>query len=235
MSFPGVNRLVTMIFGRRTPTQIGPLILDVMVSENHQYKNQITAFPIENNSQISDHVLQEPERLSFTGFITTSPIRYLGGLVDRTGSLTGEELVGSQKFRLENSFVMLMQLAGYDFPIQEGTKTAVKNIIRDVDIVTGLRSYSNMILESLDIPRDKTTGETIRFNATFKKIVKTEVRFVEAINLAQLNDKTTPGNSSRVKEQGASKKSVAEQQTKNTPTSILRKGSDAIGITKPGP
>lgn len=232
MALPNANKIVSLIFGRKSPGQIqskryGPLIIDVNVEESHQFKNQITQFPIENNSLISDHVLQEPEMISFTGFITNTPVKYLGGLIDKNITVLGVDLAGSNPGRLIDAFQRLMEYAGYEYPIQEGTKAGKRNLIDSVDIVTGLRSYSDMVLESLTFPKNAEVGETLRFDVVFKKIRKTQVAFGVATTLSQVNETVTPGNASGAKNQAASQTDAAEKQTKETPTSIARAFRDA--------
>ena len=39
-----------------------------------------------------------------------------------------------------------------------------------VTVVTGLKVYENMVMTLLDVPRDINTGQSLRFNLTFKKI-----------------------------------------------------------------
>ncbi len=64
------------VFDRR-PTRrgrIGDLVMDATISEGHSRSNRVTRWPVENGSTISDHIANEPKRLSVEGFITDSPL-----------------------------------------------------------------------------------------------------------------------------------------------------------------
>lgn len=45
-------------------------------------------------------------------------------------------------------------------------------------ILTSLRSYDNMVLQSLQIPRDSRTTEALRFSATFREVLLVETQTV---------------------------------------------------------
>ncbi len=51
-----------------------------------------------------------------------------------------------------------------------------------MDVKTGLKSYENMVLESLTVPRDANTGGAFKFTANFReiRIVQSELLAVSA-------------------------------------------------------
>src|SRR5262249_37783249 len=82
-----------------------------------------------------------------------------------------------------------------------------------VEIVTSVRSYKNMILTDLSVPRDASTGDALQFTATFK-----EIRIVE----------TKQRKIVTAKPSGQKKKSVGKRvATPTRPSSTLKAVKDS--------
>ena len=183
--------LVSLLLQRDTPGRIGDIELDATISENHNFTNQITQWPVEDGSIMTDHVLSQPENLTLNGFVTNSPISNLPPLLSPFGSIassvsggiaTVQSLLG--KSRTETAFNDLLEL-------WEGKKNLVGEITRPlITIVTGLKVYKNMIMVSLVVPRDKDTRDALHFTATFQKIKKVSSKIVptEDLKLQPLTD-----------------------------------------------
>ena len=202
--------LVSLLMGRRTPGKIGNILLDVTISDNHSYRNQVTRFPIENGSDISDHIIGEPDVVTITGFVTDSPVSLLG---------TAFEIAkGNTSSRKEAAYDELMKL-------QKGVKNPTTGIITHelVDIVTGLKTYTGMALESTTVPRGKNTREALIFTSVFVQILKveSEITKVPALSPA-VNKKARPNTS--IGKQTAKK---AGTETKKT-TSLAKAGYDGF-------
>jgi len=123
------------------------VVVDAMVTENHSYTAQMTEYPIEDGSEISDHVVQKPDSLTINGVISNSPI-YIG-----PGFL---------------SFNRVMD--GYT------SLWAMKTAGLPVDIVTGIKIYQKMIIESFVIDRNAQNGQALEFTMQCReaKIVKSQ-------------------------------------------------------------
>lgn len=210
---------IELLFGIKEPGQIGSITLDATISDAHIFRNRVTDFPIESGSYISDHAIQEPERLTIIGFITNSPIQYLGGI----------RAIGDEE-RIFAGLAELMSIAGYEYPLQPGSPAAVPNIIKRIDIVTGLRSYSDMVMTDLNIPRDSKTGESLRFNATFKRLRITESQLAIVLDEAKINDQIA----ARAKEQGATKKDIGVEKAVDVEESEADKIFDWLGEAAEG-
>jgi hypothetical protein len=160
---------IELLFNRKNPGKIGILELDAMLSERQKYGNDITNFPIESGSSISDHVIQAPEEVEIEGFVTNTPVEFLSGLRPEKDD------------RVLNAYLTLLEIAGYKYPNQayRYNKLTViseaKNEFKLVEIISGLRVYTNMGLVTLDIPLDAKTGDCIKFNALFRKVNIVEV------------------------------------------------------------
>ncbi len=181
-----IQQGLELLFGKFNPGQIGSLVLDAMIREEQHYKNNVTSFPIESGGKVSDHVIQEPEELTIVGFVTNTPVKYLAGirmLREETTSLSK-----SPRSNVINAYFALLQMAGYKFPDKvfdrkylkintwEMSSSVLDNPFALVDIISGLRVYTNMAMTSLEIPRDAETGDTIDFTAMFKKVKFVDVK-----------------------------------------------------------
>ncbi|EOX4865102.1 TPA: phage baseplate protein [Haemophilus influenzae] len=139
-----VNLLFSALSGKRTT--IGVLELDALLTENTSLSSQITEYPIEDGTVISDHITRESERLSLSGVITG------------TGTLFN---VGLGKYKLIAAKETLRELH------------AKREL---VTIVTGLDVYEDFAIESLEIERNSDDGERLNISAEFRKIQKVTLR-----------------------------------------------------------
>ena len=142
-----VNLLYSYLVGTRTV--IGALELDALVSENTSLKSQITEYPIEDGSVISDHISQESETLSLEGVITG------------TGTLFN---IAAGKSKL--------------IAAKEALRTLHKNR-ELITIITGVDVYEDFAIESCDINRNNKDGEQFSVNLELKKINKVTLRTEE--------------------------------------------------------
>lgn len=133
-----------LVFERaaKRPGKIGSLVLEVTLQENHERKNRVTQWPIEDGSSISDHIANEPKRLTMDGLITDSPL----------GSL--ERL---EPARTLDAYRLLMQM-WRDRDVLE--------------VVTQLETYYNMAIEQITVPKSVTNGQGLRFNVALVQIRK---------------------------------------------------------------
>lgn len=133
---------------------IGSVQLEVTVSERHTMRSQVTQDPVEDGATITDHIYLEPDRITLEGMVSDTPVALFGGL------LTG----GFGAYRSLSTFEALRQ-------------------IRDqrllVTVVTAYRIYTDMAMQTLDIPRDAATGQSIRFQCELIKVIKAASETVE--------------------------------------------------------
>jgi hypothetical protein len=184
--------MVNMLLNRKTPGKIANIVLDATINETHEYKNEVTMYPIEYGGFISDHIRSQPEQITINGFITNTPVP--NSLFDLsaystafTNSTAGKLLKSTSKTRVISVFEELLYIAGYQYPIVNNISTS-KNEKILIDIVTGLRVYTDMALISLSIPRDSNTGESLHFTATFIKVTRVKSEMVLIPNVTNKND-----------------------------------------------
>jgi len=212
------NRKTTKFLKRQTDQVL--LELDAAISEIHEYTTEVTSYPVEDGMPVTDHARPNPEKLSLNGFITNAPVKWLGGL---RRYLTEKE-EGTAK--LQSALNILMSFAGYsDTETEAGRFNYSLREPVIVDIITGLRVYTDMVMTNLHIPRDATTGEALRFSAEFVKL-----RRVRSATAPITHTVEKSGGGEGVGKQAPPKAELGQEQPKEIDDrTILRRGIDSFG------
>lgn len=187
--------MASLLFGNKAKGEIGELKLDVTSSENHISRNEVTQYPVENGFDISDHIIQRPDEISISAIISNTPV---GLLQARAGevfnllkgqSVSYKNLINGQgggKAQIARD--ILYRISGRVIHKELGTQRVKPEL---VTLVTGLRVYNDMAITELNFPRDASTGDALRFSATFKKVIKVDTESVKIPNpSADSKDKT---------------------------------------------
>lgn len=156
---------ISLVKGRKTIGSIGELILDARISEDHQRSNDVTQYPVEFGSPVTDHVRNRPLVLTMTGMVSDAPIEYLEFSEDLNREESGET-------RSRGAYDQLISI--YES----------KDV---VDVQTTLDLYTNMVIQDLTIPRNSGVGAELRFTATLIQISKARTEFAE-INIENVTD-----------------------------------------------
>jgi hypothetical protein len=209
---------ISLLFNKKQGAVIGELTLDATLQESYDYNNEVTAYPVEDGSIISDHIKLNPDEISITGFVTNTPASLFQRKnsevnnnessffdyknLQRSGSVNNVELAHD----------ILLNISGRKI---DGANT--EPLL--VTLVVGLRSFSNMAMTSLNIPRDSKMGETLHFTARFRKILKTNTETIKFPN-TKAADKDKAQNPVSKGNQNT-KDTTTEQKTK---VSYLKRG-----------
>ena len=141
-----LRQTVSMLY-QNSAVSIGELVLDVALEETHARQARITEHPVESGCTIADHIQALPESVQLEGVISNTPLSFLGLPIFDT-----REWVQEAFKKLEELF-------------QSG---------QTVDIVTTLKTYTAMALESLSIHRNAHNSEALRFTCCAKAIRKAD-------------------------------------------------------------
>lgn len=160
-----------MVASRYTPTDIGGFTIDAAVREIHSYDCEVSQYPVEDGSVISDHVRKLPIGLSLDGIVTDTPI---GEAMEKVrgsiGSFQGEGF--TQWSDEAHEHFKLLRAKGEPFTV-----------------TTALQTYYNMVIEKYTPDRSPGDGFSLRFNMVLKFIgIVTNERTVVAVaspNLAK--------------------------------------------------
>lgn len=128
---------------------------DATMSESHTYSANVTSHPVENGTDITDHVQILPFELTLSGIVTNTPIQ-------------PQEFDFDQANRVQNLYDELTLL------FEERSFLTV---------VTGLQRYENMILTSIDVPRQGPGRQSIIPSLSFIQINTVDTAFVSTASI----------------------------------------------------
>lgn len=127
-----------------------PLIIDgyqvdAELSSDHEFVNEVTEHPVETGADVTDHSTPKAISVSVEGVVSDTPV----------GNLAAKRLSDGAGTPSDDALARLLALRESREPIT---------------IETSLRVYDNMMLEQLTTSRDASTGDALRFRATFKQL-----------------------------------------------------------------
>lgn len=148
---------------------IGGVVVDAAISESHRLASELSDYPSESGSQLTDNIRVMPFGLSITGVVSDSPI---GAMVSQRAKEVAGDLTVSQY-----NYAKLEKLFADRQPIT---------------VTTSLRKYENMVLTSLDITRDAASGYALSFSCELRQIIlvtneRTVVRTLKPGNGRKVN------------------------------------------------
>lgn len=136
--------------------KIDGYLVDVFLEEEHNFTSEVTSFPVESGSEISDHINNLPIEIKVTGLVSNTPIGKVAETRSREPILDDTEILPS-----EEALRRLLE---------------IRSIKKLVTIESGLKTYETMALQELNIPNNKDVGEALLFTAVFKQVQLTEIR-----------------------------------------------------------
>ena len=126
--------------------KIANIFVDTFTTEFHRRQIKVTEFPTEIGININDHRIILPAELRIQGIVSN--------VVTPT---TNENILsGSDETRATSTYLQFIEL------LTAGEK---------IDIQTGLVSYKDMVLVSIDVERDYQTSGALFFDARFQELI----------------------------------------------------------------
>lgn len=154
----GASSIFSMFYGNAR-SQLGYLELDVLVTENLSLPSDVTKYPIEDGSEISDHITEGSEELNITG------------------SISGSTSFGLDFFGGFNSFGICKSkiIDAVDTLRKMHTERKL------IKVVTGLGTYEDMGFTALSFNRQSGDkgGNWIDINASLRKVKKVKLKETE--------------------------------------------------------
>jgi len=157
--------------------ELGKLSIDVVLTENHSYKNIITRYPVEEGFDITDNVKREPPSLTISGITSNTPVSLTSpSKTDSNGVLqiVREDLTN----KIQQTFNYLLMCAGFT-PVKQATgEIYVKeNVPKLLIIITGFMVYRDMVITNLSFPRDYKSGMGLSYSITFDHIRRVSSKY----------------------------------------------------------
>lgn len=187
-------------------TQIGTVAVDASMNELHQLSGEATEHPVESGSNISEHFRMKPRQFRIDGMITNHPIKkpgsQVGGVTEVQKEFTWEanpQILGMEVGGagiIGGALGVVASATG----INQHTGTAkgfspdfdrvtdtfdefeiMMTLGEPIEIYTALRVYENMVIESFEVDRNKSTASALKFTANAKQIRTVETQFAQSI------------------------------------------------------
>jgi hypothetical protein len=128
----------------------GNIELDAALDENHEWSAEATSNPVEVGAPVTDHVIDQSDKLKIRGFVTDTPLTSSPSL--------------PQISRSQDVVDLLYELIKLKEPMTVYTKHKI---------------YDDMVLTNVTIPRAAGVGEAIEFSAEFINIRKVATQMVD--------------------------------------------------------
>lgn len=148
----------------RNVHKIGGIQVDGIVRESTEVSVRATTNPVEFGADITDHIIRNPKRITLEGVATDTPLgaaaisnlaSTIGGVADSVTGLFGSSepkgLTRSQQ--VYKDLVDLLELR------------------EPIELITKLKTYDELIFESITVDQDKNTSRAVFFTATFIEII----------------------------------------------------------------
>ncbi|TXE22174.1 phage baseplate protein [Serratia ureilytica] len=147
--------ILSAIFHQQS-RKIGVVVPDVVVSEKHSDKLEITNHPVEVGAAVNDHAYKQPSEV-------VMECGFAGG-----GSLL--DFVDTAKVGLQlglsphDTYVKLLEMQSDRQPI---------------NVITGKRTYSNMLISAIEVTTDRTTENVLMATLTLREVIITSTSTVQ--------------------------------------------------------
>jgi len=220
---------------------IGGVWIDCTVSERHRFTAEVTTHPVESGSEVTDHVVAQPDEITLDCVISNKPVRppesHANGTRPVITTVEVPPVNAKLPFGLGEAAVRVGPLG--ELAIKESREASVLGFDPDFDRVkdcfnellaikeqgrlvtvhTSLIDYSDMVITDLDVPADVTTFTSLRFQVSLR-----HVRIVQReVNESSLG---SPASSEARAEKQVSK---GKQTTKEPPVEVEQSALHALG------
>lgn len=196
---------VSIFTRKKIPNKIQELTIDTSLTEEHRYENNVTDYPIEDGTNINDHINRQPEEITIEGVITATPFEQEDDIIFDDSS-----------DRVANYYNKLIEYLGIEPTKPAGALN--KNKVYEpvlLDIVTGLKTFTSMACTSLIVP--VSTRNALNFTAKFKKVKKVSAKIGFVPKVSNLG-----GQAPNIENQAGKTVNAGNQSTENvSPVSSL--------------
>jgi hypothetical protein len=144
---------------------IGTYTVDAFLAEHYNFSNSVTDIPVEEGSNIADHIVENQDVISVEAFIGNTAFE----VITIDGNAVSNLKAPDRMERIRQAYQELKKLAKAKKPL---------------NVVLGLETFTGMAITSFSIDRDAETGANLPFTMEFKKlkIVHSDTAKINASN-----------------------------------------------------
>ncbi len=156
--------ILSAIFRQQT-RKIGLLVPSVIISEKHQDALEITEHPVEVGAAVNDHAYKRAAEV-------TMEVGFAGGgsLLDFVDTSTIGLSLGKSP---EEVYQELREL---------------KESREPIDVITGKRKYSNMLIRGIEVTTDKTSENVLMCVLTLREVILSQTESVTVADKENMQD-----------------------------------------------
>lgn len=156
--------ILSAIF-RLQSRRIGVLVPSVVVSEKHVDALEITEHPVETGAPVNDHAYKRASEVTMEcGFAGGGSIL---DFVDVSGIGLGIGLSPKEVYQ------QLLDIQASRVPF---------------DVVTGKRTYSNMLIRAIEVTTDRTSENVLSCVLTLREVLLTQTQSISVADKANMQD-----------------------------------------------
>ncbi len=186
---------------------------DVVMTEDHTWASEVTSNPVEDGEPVCDHVQRKADTLSISGVISNASLqRWKGYFWEKLSELLTRES------DVQIAFDKLRQIMDDRQP---------------VTVYTRYRTYPDMVMTSLSIPRKREDGDAIEFTASFTHVRRVSTLLVDSeeagINPEQSDSAETEHKSSDTKNRGKDQPVTVDIEIANKAEKTYEAGGCKVG------
>ena len=150
------------------------ITLDASISETHSRESPATEFEIESGTTISDNIIIKPFAIEITGVISDTPLSLAGELLTTAVNVAAGPvgvLAGSAGALIGTA--LTSAVSGSQSPSQKAYSQllSLQDQKNPFTVTTSLRTYTNMWIKNLTVPRDPATGQILQFTLSMVQLI----------------------------------------------------------------
>lgn len=181
-------------------TSIGGYVFDVYTSIDHNLASTITSHPTQFGANISDHKFDEPDQLIFQiGMSDAAQDLRLGQFFKQGNNLsTFKDIFSSNKSAKDKLKELKIKASSF---ISDSRSVNAFNTLNRLKImgvpltcVTRLKTYYNMVIQSISAPDTVETKYGLKVTVTLREILVSELQVVQVNSTAQITKTTNKGS-----------------------------------------
>jgi hypothetical protein len=130
---------------------IGTFVVDAFLAEHYKFSNSVTDIPVEEGSNIADHIVEDQDVISVEAFIGNTAFE----VITIDGNSVSNLEAPDRMARVRQAYQELKKLTKAKKPL---------------DVVLGLETFTGMAITSFTIDREAETGANLPFTMEFRKL-----------------------------------------------------------------
>lgn len=155
----------------------GEIPIDAFITRGHAMGSSVTRAPVEDGSNINDHVILDAKELTIEGLTSDHPVNLLANPA---------AVVGAAREVLGSTISDALGLGGGLTRSQEAAKKLENAWITkaELEVVTRLFTYKRMVIQTLEWNESADVGEALAFRMQLIQLTKVTLQRVPSSRLA---------------------------------------------------